>query len=222
LEPEAASEAESLADQAYAYARSRIAGTTYNESAELTEVELAQAVGVSRTPVREAVRRLLSENLISLNAKGRIVIPALGHDEIHEAFTLRAALEGVITGAAATRAGPALIARLQEIAILVDHNLREKRNDRLVSLNAEFHELIAAAAGMPMASRMLSLTAAHFQRFRAVIAVAPDIVRPSLREHEAIVEALERKQPGLAEELARQHVLRLRDAYLGHLTEPVR
>lgn len=113
---------------------------------KLTEPELAVRLGVSRAPIREALIGLEFAGLVQTDERGRSVVPVMTHDDIHELYQLRRALEPLAAQAAAERMTPEIRARLRDN---VQRTLNAQSNAELAALDTEFHDLIFEASGMP-------------------------------------------------------------------------
>jgi DNA-binding GntR family transcriptional regulator len=211
----------SLEERAYRAIRARIIEGAMLEPQSYTETDLAEQIGVSRTPVREALKRLRAEQVVELRPKGGVWVRPVTPVFADEVYTIRALLEAHATGVAAKRIDEEGLRRLREIALLVEHNYHEGRRERLGELYGEFHARILAAAQLPLLEAHLEQLETHVQRFRRVTSVNPAILIPSREEHVEIIDALERRDAGGAERAAYRHVIRLKDAYVGALREQI-
>jgi DNA-binding GntR family transcriptional regulator len=209
----------SLEERAYRAIRARIIESPMLEPQSYTETELAELVGVSRTPVREALKRLRAEQVVELRPKGGVWVNPVTPAFADEVYTIRALLEGHAARVAATRIDDDGLRRLREIALLVEHNYHEGRRERLAELYGEFHARILAAAQLPLLEAHLEQLETHMQRFRRVTSVNPAILVPSREEHLEIIDALERRDAAAAERAAYRHVIRLKDGYVSALHE---
>lgn len=136
----------SLADAAYAELRSAIVGGRLSPGAAVVETELAQMLGVSRTPVREALLRLELEGYLVRQAGGRLVVHAYTRKEILDMFLVRETLEGHAARMAASRISDA---ELEELEGILDEDVeafRHHRIDQLAVLNDRIHGLIIEAS----------------------------------------------------------------------------
>jgi DNA-binding GntR family transcriptional regulator len=187
----------------------------------LRQEQLSEQYAVSRTPVREALRRLAALGLVSFepNRGVRVRTPSL--DELREAFLIRAELESLATEVAATRFGPAEVAELQgaeaHFADLTDR-LRGATRDAdgrralvgdWVRANHAFHDVIYRAAGLSLVERV-----AKTMRFSGSAVWNPrdaheldELYRANETQHRSIIAALEAGSPAGARALAREHVL---------------
>lgn len=212
----------SLEELAYRSIRAQIIDGSMLEPQTYSETQLAELIGVSRTPVREALKRLRAEQVVELRPKGGVWVKPITPAFADEVYTIRALLESHATGVCALRIGENELRRLREICLLVEHNYREGRRERLAELYGEFHERIMAAAQLPLVEAHLAQLETNVQRFRRVTSVNPAILVPSRDEHLQIIDAMERRDAASAERAAYRHVIRLRDAYVAALREDER
>jgi DNA-binding GntR family transcriptional regulator len=201
----------------YTELRRRILDLELEPGQRLYEPELAAELQVSRTPLREALRLLLAEDLLDQLPTGGMVVRPLSRTEIHELYGVRAALEGLMASEAALAVDPA---GLQALTLLV------ARNERLVEMPAdamnaghEFHQRIAAIAGHSWASRMHAQIDGQMSRYRVFTNQTQGRRSAALAEHRGILQALADHDPDLAKSLAEAHVLSARDVALDAVEE---
>jgi DNA-binding GntR family transcriptional regulator len=198
--------------------RDLIVGGAYGPGDRLAEVELAQALGVSRTPVREALRRLSAEGLVELtpNKGARVVL----HDDrdLEHVFELRAQVEGLAARLAAERVDEGVLDELdavaEEIARHAEPGPRQDL-DRVYVLNARFHGGVIAASGgtvLPGTVDGLVHTAAVLRTLHGFDAAA---LRRSVNHHREIVAALRARDGRWAESVMRSHLYSARASLLG-------
>jgi DNA-binding GntR family transcriptional regulator len=209
-----------LADQAYEELRRRIIEGTYEPGQQVTERALAKDLGVSPTPVREAIRRLEHERLLSRTTRLRVAAPT--PDEVRQLRHVEAVLRGAAARFAATNATDR---QLDEIAKTHAQSRRVPRRGRpvadvardVLTLTRRFHALIDEAAGIPMVTDMIA-TAGAFDwtlRLRTATELGRDYpARAGLDEHQGILDALRSRDPDRAEELMRAHTLRTGEQFL--------
>jgi DNA-binding GntR family transcriptional regulator len=199
----------------YSELRRRILDLELPPGRRLYEPELSAALNVSRTPLREALRLLLAEDLVDQLPTGGMVVRPLSETDIHELYGVRAALEGLIAAEAAGRLDDAGADALRGLIA---------RNQRLVDLpedamhaGHDFHLRIADIAGHSWASRLHQQIDGHLARYRAFTNRGQERRTAALAEHEAILEALLARDATQARERAEAHVLAARDAALAGL-----
>lgn len=135
--------------------RERILTGRLRPGDRLVERELAEDLGVSRVPVREAIRSLEAEGFLVVQSPRRVVVRQLARVDVEELFDVREALEGLAAGLAASRAGAAELKRLERV--LADAARATARGDaaRITVLNSRFHDEIVAIAGNALLTTML-------------------------------------------------------------------
>ncbi|MBE3639252.1 GntR family transcriptional regulator [Mangrovicoccus algicola] len=182
----------------------------------LYEVALAERLDVSRTPVREAMARLVEEGLLERGPKGGFAVRAFETADVLDTIELRGVMEGMAARLAAERgADPAALAGAQEVLARLDACFAgdETDFDAYAEANREFHALLARLAGSATLERELERIArlpfgspSAFLPFRMQAGEFRDILRVGQHEHRMLVEAILRRQGARAEALAREHV----------------
>jgi DNA-binding GntR family transcriptional regulator len=187
----------------------------------LVEAELARGLGVSRTPVREAIRRLAAEGLVLTEGHRRAVVRGFDEDTVAELYELRARLEGYAARRAATRIRPDELAELRELAAAMeactgngDRGAPDAAGaSRFADLNDRFHQVILDAARAPHLAGalrpLLQIQLLLLQRYRHRIA---EHLERSCWHHRELLRALSLGDPELAEQQMRLHMLSARDA----------
>jgi len=200
----AGGDARSLAEVACDEIRRAIREGRVATGAHLTEVDLASWLGMSRTPIREAMRRLQSEGLLLNQPFRGALVMRLDADDMRQMFAVRELLEPAAAAACAANAGPAEIAALkvildQEAALLNDPAA-------LIPLNRQFHDIILECAR----NQFLSKAIAGVYSLIPLLGDSNLLNGPHAREahaqHRAIVDAIERHDAARAEAVAREHV----------------
>ena len=180
-------------------------------SAWLREAEIADELSVSRTPIREALRRLVAEGLaVKRPGQGTIVAP-MSIEDVLAVYVVRESLEGLAARLAALRSSPrvattlsALIERMQDPQVTNDL-------PQLVELNLELHRAIRDATGNSYLERFLTQVELAVRRLDRTTYELPGRIEQSLAEHRGIVDAIIAGDPQLAERLAVQHMRRARE-----------
>lgn len=201
----------------YTELRRRILDLELQPGQRLYEPQLSAELQVSRTPLREALRLLLAEDLLDQLPTGGMVVRPLSATEIEELYSVRAVLEGLMTGEAAARLDAPGEERLRALVA---------RNERLVELpddamNAghDFHLAIAQVAGHSWAGRLHAQVDGQMARYRAFTNQSQARRSAALAEHQVILEALVARDADRARALAEQHVLAARDTALAAIGE---
>lgn len=200
----------SAADAAYLSIRAEILNGVLAADERLTEVTLAERLGISRTPVRDAVKRLLIEGFLTRSPGEGLRVTGLNGDEVQQVFRIRAMLEGYGARRAAERATAADMAELHRLAaIMTAHAPPRAPGDYEVisDANTAFHRTIMQAAQSPRLAAMLSLAVNLGLVLRTYqMYSAEDMIRQS-RHHHDIAEAISARDPDWAEAAMTTHVL---------------
>jgi DNA-binding GntR family transcriptional regulator len=174
--------------------------------ATLVEKDLCQTYGVSRTPVREALLRLAEEQLIDIYPQIGTFVSRIAAPAVRDAMAMRKALEAVTAEHAALGAEPAelvalrrLIARQKECASANDFDAFHAADEAL-------HQTIAEIAGHPNFWRVIKREKAQIDRFRLLTLPIPQRPTRVIAEHEAIVEAIAKRDPQAAITAMRSHL----------------
>jgi DNA-binding GntR family transcriptional regulator len=177
--------------------------------ARLGEVELADRLGVSRTPVREALTRLAAEGLVEIVPNRGARVSSWTVAELEGVFDLRSALEPRLTGLAVPRAEPADVAVLEDLAAAMvqagspgpDQDL-----DALVPLNRRFHDRLVAIADQPALATALAGAVHAPIQLRNFHAYDDASLRRSLAHHVEIVAAIQAGDPAWAQAVMTAHI----------------
>lgn len=200
-------------DRAYEALSTRIIEGVYPAGAHVGEVELANILGMSRTPVREALRRLESQGLVETTPNRGARVRAWNSDELAEIFTLRAILEGHAAHRAAEHAEPVESQALFHLCDEMEAAARrpgEPDYDGILRGNRDFHSLIAQAARSPRLVELtdsLTLVALVVRTFRGYEA---EQLRRSMDQHRELAKAIAASDGAWAEAVMRSHILSAR------------
>jgi DNA-binding GntR family transcriptional regulator len=187
----------------------------------LRQEQLSERFGVSRTPVREALRRLAALGLVSFEPNRGVRVRTLSHHDLHEAFLVRAELEGLVTEVAARNLTPEALEQLEECERRFARLTKELRSldpggDRRglmadwMRANHAFHDVLYRAAGMPYVEAIAKGARRTFSAPTVWAPVDEELDRLYERnqaEHRAIRQALAAGSVAGARELAREHVM---------------
>lgn len=202
-------------DRAYEQIRAMILSGALAPGAPLREEQLAEACGVSRTPVREAMRRLEAELFVRKTDTQRSFVVDASPDDIADAFELRAMLESHAARRAAARITPADIARLHEHNRAIDRAVELGRPDipAFLDHNRHFHAIILAAAGSTRLSSMLGQIVEQPVVLRTALHYDRESLRRATREHDELLAAFARQDGDWAAAVMTAHIRRAFHAY---------
>jgi len=184
--------------------RQRILGGQYEQGERLVENTLSLELGVSRIPVREALRALAAEGLVRIEPRRGASVARLSPNIAREMVEVRATLEGLNAKLAAQRRDPALIAEIEQVLREGNEAVNTGQTERFVELNSRFHEVLGnIAANSVLQDMMRSL------RERTALLFAPanmSRARTNWDEHAQILQAVIAGDADLAALLATRHV----------------
>jgi DNA-binding GntR family transcriptional regulator len=202
----------SLRDQAYALLKSAIADTDiYDPKQELRldERQLTAALGVSRTPIREALSVLEQEGFIRTIPRRGIYIVRKSKREIIEMIQMWAALESMAARLATLNARDEDIAQLRHLFDEFQNSPPSEHLGEYSDANIRFHQAVIKLGGSQLIADATRNLFIHVRAIRQATISQSDRATRSIAEHLRIIEALERRDTELAERLTRQHTLDL-------------
>ena len=205
-------------DRAYAELRTRILSGRYAAGLRLKEEQLATEIGVSRTPIREALRRLNSEHLVKYVSNQGAHVASWSEEDVDQLFTLRSMLESYAAELAAGKITAEQIERLDRLANEIDAASRvrdEDHHSQFLELNNEFHRLILAAAHSERLGVIISWLVDIPIMLRTLDRYSDENLRRSCAHHHELVAALRARDGNWAAAIMRTHLLAARTAYLG-------
>lgn len=195
-----------LPTRAYEVIKRKIVNGEITPGTKLQEDRLAEELGISRTPVREALSRLAQEGLVEIiPRRGRYVVDLSLPDIIH-LLEIREALEGMAARLATANITREALARMRAYFEGRGKEIRRKDFEGYLQADMDFHDLLMKTSGNERLVQLMSTLYDHIQMLRLRSVVLPGRAEASLREHLSIIEALEKEDPDLAEERVREHI----------------
>ena len=179
------------------------------EEIRLDERQLSQDLGVSRTPIREAMTLLEQEGFVRTLPRRGIYVVRKSKREIVEIITVMAALESMAARLVARNATTDDIAELRRLMDAFHDGTDGERLDEYSDANIAFHQAIIRMSGCTLLAELTQNLFIHMRAIRKVTIHQDNRAARSIVDHMAIIEALERRDPELAERLAREHTLGL-------------
>ncbi len=172
----------------------------------LVETKIAARLGVSRVPVREAIRSLERENLVSPSPKG-MVVSSFTRIDIEEVYAVRAVLEALGCRLAAQRITPSDKAELRQILKRSRQAISAKDISALTACDIEFHDILITASGNATLKKTLNQLRDSVRRFRAASIALPGRPEEVLQDHVAIAQAVMAGDAERAETLVYDHIV---------------
>ncbi len=203
---------QSLQVQAYQALRSAILSGEITAGTRLVETQLAKQLQVSRTPIREAIRQLQQENLITIDIAGTLRVATLSMQDAVQLYTCRIALEQLSVVGACENATNAEIAALQELVIAAEQTERsQSTNAHLLSLDYQFHRSIARSSGNLWLTSLLDQVFDQMALLRIQTLQRNPQVLEIRREHREIYSAIAQRDSKQAVDTIVSHLSASRD-----------
>lgn len=172
----------------------------------LMEVQFAQKMGVSRTPIREAIRKLELEGLVAMIPRKGAYVADLSIKNITDVLEVRAALEGLASGLAALRMSETEIKELELIAAQFQKAIEENEVDGIIQTDMDFHDMIFKATRNEKLLQITNSLREQVQRFRIMYLNKSIKSLDLTKDHYEIVDAISKRNADMAEKLAKRHI----------------
>ncbi len=172
----------------------------------LMEIQLAEELGVSRTPVREAIRKLDQEGFVVMMPRRGAYVANMSIRDVNEIFEIRTALESLSNGLAAERITGEELEELQTLLVQIGKYIEEDNMDKIVDTDIEFHELLYRVSRNSRLEGIISNLREQLTRFRTLSMSHPGRLEATLEEHRAIVDAIAKGDVGAAQRAAEYHM----------------
>ena len=180
----------------------------------LMEVQLAEELGISRTPVREAIRKLEQEGYVIMLPRRGTYVSSVTINDVKEIFEIRTALEKLSTGLAARRIENEELEQLQKLLASIEGYIEANDIDNIVKTDIEFHDLLYQVSRNSRLSGIISNLKEQLARFRTLSMSYPGRLKETLEEHREMVEAIASGDVESAREAAERHMVRAEETLL--------
>ncbi|MEL7567138.1 MAG: GntR family transcriptional regulator [Dehalobacterium sp.] len=172
----------------------------------LMEVQLAEEMGVSRTPVREAIRKLELEGFLVMIPRKGAYVAGISLKDIHDVFEIRAALDSLAAGLAAERITEEELNNLERSLVSVVESAGHNDLNGIVNTDTDFHDIIYKASRNERLMQIVNNLREQIQRFRTTSLAFPGRMQIAVDEHRRIVDAISERNVDLARALAQEHI----------------
>lgn len=179
----------------------------------LVEVSIAEAMGVSRTPVREALRQLELEGLATNTPRKGTVVQGISYDKAIEMYDIREVLEGLATKLACLNMPRIKIKELKEVLESMECNVINKDINKIYELNKKWNAIILESCNNEMLIKKVSDLYEHLGRLTVFSLYDENRQRSAMNEYSLILEAIEKGDEDKAEALAREHVKKAKNRF---------
>ena len=200
----------SLADQVYDKLEYDIITGNYPRGEILTELKLVEQLGVSRTPIREALRRLEHERLIKESGKGSVVL-GITLEDLIDIMNIRQSIEGLAAYYTTKNITPEELAEMHRISELQDFYYTKQDMERLRQMDDKFHDSIYRYSNRTVICDTLRPLHRKTQRYRMLSLDNPQRLAASIAEHKNILKAIADGNAELASMLTEQHIVNAKE-----------
>jgi DNA-binding GntR family transcriptional regulator len=185
----------------------------------LMEIQLAEEMGVSRTPVREAIRKLELEGFVAMVPRKGAYVAGISVKDIVDVFEIRASLEALAAGLAAERITDEEMELLERSLVEISEFSTNENIKAIVDGDINFHDIIYKASRNQRLVQIITHLQEQIHRFRMTSLSQPGRTKIALDEHKSIVEAISDRDVELAQQLAREHIENAEQSLLNVLRE---
>jgi len=200
----------SLRGRVFQQIKEDILNGVYKENDELRENTIAKTLGVSRTPVREALRQLELEGLVKIIPNRGAFVTGITKEDVKDIYAVRSLLEGLCARWATEHITEKEIDELEEIILLSEFHLKKSKSEKsqqVTELDGKFHEILYQASNSRILKHVLSDFHKYVRLARKASVTDPSRAEKSIEEHKRILEAIRSKDADRAEALANEHMM---------------
>lgn len=196
----------SLRGQVFDKIRSDILNGKYKRGEELVESSIGKELGISRTPVREAIRQLELEGLVQLVPNKGAFVTGISEKDVRDIYLIRARLEGLAARMAAKNITPELLDVMEETVVLSEYHAKKEHYEQVCEMDSKFHKLLYKASGSRILEHTLTDFHQYVQRVRMASIMKKRRMEKSNDEHDAILTAIREHDEEKAELVATRHI----------------
>ena len=208
---------QSLRGRVFRRLREDILSGVYKENDELREAGIGEELGVSRTTVREALRQLELEGLVTIIPNKGAYVTGISLKDVHDIYMIRSMLEGLCARWATRYITEEQIEELEEVILLSEFHLKRKSADKkgaekaqqVSELDGKFHKVLYHASNSRILEHVLSDFHKYVKMARTMSVEEESRAEKSIGEHRAILEAIKARDEELAERLANEHIMKV-------------
>lgn len=196
----------SLRGQVFDKIRSDILNGKYKRGEELVESSIGKELGISRTPVREAIRQLELEGLVQLVPNKGAFVTGISEKDVRDIYLIRARLEGLAARMAAKNITTELLDAMEETVVLSEYHAKKEHYEQVCEMDSKFHKLLYKASGSRILEHTLTDFHQYVQRVRMASIMKKRRMEKSNDEHDAILTAIREHDEEKAELVATRHI----------------
>lgn len=212
-------ERKSLGQDVFEYLKNAIIDQIIAPGSRLVESKISDMLGISRTPLREALHKLEREDWIEKIPSGGFQVVTLTKNDIEQTFGIRSVLEAYAARLAAENHTRKDLAPLEKKIKEFQSCLEKENTDRLQKINTEFHDILYRLSRSPKLIKMINQLRAQISRFRQIILNQEGYAQKSNEDHLKMLEAIRNKDGKTVEKLVRAHILKGRGVVMNELRD---
>lgn len=199
--------------------RNAIVAGVLKPGERLMEIQVAEELGVSRTPVREAIRKLELEGFVVMIPRRGTYVSDLSIKDINEVYEVRTALDVLAAGLAAERITEEEMEQMERLLVQIGEYIEQNDMEKIVEADSQFHDILYRASRNERLVGIINNLREQLTRFRSLSMSYPGRLKEMLGEHTRLVEALGRRNVTLAQNLASEHMANAEQTLLKNLLE---
>jgi len=207
---------ELLNQKVYRILKAEIIEGSLKPGTKLLENNIAKQLGISRTPIREALRELAAEGFVKMNPNQGVVVSNASVEDVQEVLQIRGVLEGLAARLATKMINEEEIKELEKYQKRMEYYTNKDDVLAFSEMDTEFHELILNICGNNRLIQIRKNLSDQAHRYQIRSLSVPGRLKYSLKEHQEIVEALKRKNPEQADRLSQKHIENVLTNILAH------
>lgn len=186
--------------------RDAIAQGVLKPGERLMEIQIADQLGVSRTPVREAIRKLELEGYVIMMPRRGTYVSSLSIKDVNELFEIRTILDSLASGLAAERITEEELEQLQRLLLEISHGIKNKDMEKIVDADMRFHDVLYKASRNDRLVGILHNLREQLTSFRSKSMAYPGRIEATLEEHRKIVDTIAQGDVEGAKKAAEYHM----------------
>ena len=213
------SKRKSLREEVYESLKKSILHGKLRGGQRLIEETLANQIGISRTPVREAFHKLERDDLVTRLPKGGFAVREFTKEDVEEIFGIRSALESYASYLASLHITLEKVSQLEKKVKELEDAMEKRDDEKFIQLNTEFHDLIYKSCKSKKLIEMINNFRDYFYRYRSALIHTEKGMNYSIEDHRRMLEAMKKKNPRLVERLVRNHLARGKELIIREINE---
>lgn len=199
--------------------RNAIVAGVLKPGERLMEIQVAEELGVSRTPVREAIRKLELEGFVVMIPRRGTYVSDLSIKDINEVYEVRTALDVLAAELAAERITEEELEEMERLLVEIGEYIEQYDMDKIVEADSKFHDILYRASRNERLVGIINNLREQLTRFRSLSMSYPGRLKDMLGEHTRLVEALAQRNVALAKNLAGEHMANAEQTLLKNMLE---